>query len=211
MSEAESDFSFETVSAAMILAIDILRGEAISPLGEIVHTLHKSNGQSFLNRQKQCFLVFQGVKEKLNTVQSIANDVEQAIRDFGKVMSSRFCLSKWSKPCPFDVDIFHAPSPRILATRCPNVRLFIWPAVLVVLYAAELLILRVSIEPVQLLAWYFSVVAVSAVTFTFISLVLALVLVFGRWSGRFFAPGFVAEPPWRTGPCMMTSSTTCCD
>ena len=71
-----------------------------------------------------------------------------------------------------------------------RVRLFIWPTGLVVLFAAELLVFRVSIDPYSS-SWHFSVVAVSAVTFTLMSLVLALVLVFGRWSARFFALGFV--------------------
>jgi len=71
-----------------------------------------------------------------------------------------------------------------------RVRFLIWLTVLGALCAAVLLVFRVFIDPYS--SWrHISFRAVIAVALTLMSLVLALAVVFGQRSARFFALGFV--------------------
>ena len=80
---------------------------------------------------------------------------------------------------------FGSPAVRRLSTR-----ILIWPAALVMLYAAAILVFRVYIDPYS--SWrHFSFGVVISTALTLISGVLALVILFGPWSARFFALGFV--------------------
>ncbi len=66
----------------------------------------------------------------------------------------------------------------------------IWAAVLSALYAAAIIVFRVYIDPYSSSRHFAFGVAIAS-ALTLISLVLALAIVFGRWSERFFALGFV--------------------